>query len=71
MVSVDDDASLQNMAKSTKLVLYTVGPYGVLGKPTLKSCIEYDTHYVDITGKLNWVLATERKYSPITSILCA
>mmetsp|Transcript_35398 Transcript_35398/g.39153 ORF Transcript_35398/g.39153 Transcript_35398/m.39153 type:complete len:428 (-) Transcript_35398:5-1288(-) len=71
VASADDDASLQNMAKSTKLVLSTVGPYGVLGEPTLKACMECDTHYVDITGELDWVSAMERKYKNTTSILCS
>ena len=62
------------MAKATKLVVTAVGPYTTLGEGIVKACIDCHTHYVDITGEVDWVLSMREKYSPVEKnlpILCS
>ncbi|EPZ36846.1 hypothetical protein ROZALSC1DRAFT_29965 [Rozella allomycis CSF55] len=51
IADVSDSASLNSMAKSTKVVINLTGPYRTLGEPVIKACIENFTDYVDITGE--------------------
>lgn len=52
---VDDPASLQQLAASTRVVISTVGPYIVHGEPLLAACAEAGTDYVDLTGEPEFV----------------
>jgi short subunit dehydrogenase-like uncharacterized protein len=38
--SIDDPASLAAIARSTQVVLTTVGPYARYGEPVVKACVE-------------------------------
>lgn len=51
----DDDASLERMAASCRVVLTTVGPYALHGEPLVAACIRAGTDYVDITGEPEFV----------------
>jgi len=50
-----DAPSLLAMAKRTKVVLTTVGPYLKYGTPLVEACIEAKTDCVDLTGETPWV----------------
>lgn len=50
-----DKASLTAMAKRTKCVLTTVGPYQLYGTPVVEACIENGTDYVDLCGEVAWM----------------
>ena len=52
---VDDPASLERMAKLTRVVLTTVGPYAEHGEPVVVACIRGGADYVDITGEPEFV----------------
>jgi short subunit dehydrogenase-like uncharacterized protein len=52
---VDDDASLSALARSTKVVITTVGPYIKYGEPLVKACAAAGTAYVDLTGEPEFV----------------
>jgi len=58
--SIDD---MSNMAKSTRLVISAVGPYTTLGESIYSACAMNGTHYVDITGEVDWVYSMREKYS--------
>ena len=46
---------LRNIAKTTKVLLTTAGPYAKYGSLLMKACVFENTHYVDITGENHWV----------------
>jgi short subunit dehydrogenase-like uncharacterized protein len=50
-----DEASLNKMTQSTKVVITTAGPFSKYGTPLVKSCVLNGTHYCDITGETDWV----------------
>jgi short subunit dehydrogenase-like uncharacterized protein len=49
--SASDPASLEQMARRTRVVLTTVGPYAEHGEPLVAACVSAGTDYVDITGE--------------------
>ncbi|PRP78340.1 hypothetical protein PROFUN_11380 [Planoprotostelium fungivorum] len=50
-----DKASLDAMAKRTRVVVSTVGPFAKYGSLLVQSCVDNKTDYIDITGEPNWV----------------
>lgn len=59
---VTDAAGMAALARSTKVVLSTAGPFSVIGEPLIKACVEAGTDYVDITGEIPWVKTMQDKY---------
>lgn len=51
----DVEASLLEMAASTRILVTTVGPYAKFGRPVVAACIAEKTHYLDITGEPEFV----------------
>ena len=58
----DDPASLAAIAKRTKSVCTTVGPYQLYGEGLVAACVEAGTDYVDLSGEPAWMYDTIRKY---------
>ena len=54
--------SLLTMAKDTRVVLTTVGPYAEYGEPLVRACVEAGTDYCDITGEPSFVSKMRAKY---------
>ncbi len=52
---VDDQPSLNAMAKRTRVVLDMVGPYTLHGEPVIEACIAAGSHYMDLTGEIPFV----------------
>lgn len=50
------------MAKKTKLIIATVGPYAIYGEHVFKACAENGTHYLDVTGEVPYVAEMIKKY---------
>ena len=50
-----DRASLDALARRTKVVISTVGPYIQYGEPLVAACAEAGTDYVDLTGEPEFV----------------
>ncbi len=46
-----DEESLAAMAKSTRVLVTTVGPYAKYGLPVVLACAEAGTDYADLTGE--------------------
>ncbi|MEQ1781402.1 MAG: saccharopine dehydrogenase NADP-binding domain-containing protein, partial [Hyphomonadaceae bacterium] len=57
-----DPASLLAMAKATKAIITTVGPYQLYGEPMVAACVEAGTDYVDLCGEPAWMAAMIAKY---------
>ncbi|WP_424014984.1 saccharopine dehydrogenase family protein [Halorubrum xinjiangense] len=53
-----DPESLRAIARETRVVCTTVGPYTRLGTPLVEACVEVGTDYCDLTGEVNWVRET-------------
>lgn len=58
-----DAASLEALAKRTKVILTTVGPYQLYGEPLVAACAKTGTDYVDLCGEPNWMAEMIAKYS--------
>ena len=59
---VDDQASLDGMAKLSKVVITTVGPYVFYGEGVVRACADNGTHYCDLTGEPEFVCNTMTRY---------
>ncbi|GAB5031466.1 saccharopine dehydrogenase [Nannochloropsis oceanica] len=51
----NDSASLEAIAKNTKVVVTTVGPYMKYGSKLVAACAAKGTHYADLTGEVPWI----------------
>ncbi|GAB7360296.1 hypothetical protein MBLNU230_g8054t1 [Neophaeotheca triangularis] len=60
-----DKAELLALAKKTKVLLTTIGPYHLHGTPVLAACAETGTHYVDVTGEVPWHYEMVQKYDAV------
>jgi short subunit dehydrogenase-like uncharacterized protein len=52
---VREPASIDAIARQTRVVCTTVGPYAEHGGPLVAACAEHGTDYCDLTGELQWV----------------
>jgi short subunit dehydrogenase-like uncharacterized protein len=50
-----DRASLDEVARRTKVVCTTVGPYSKYGSDLVGACATAGTHYCDLTGEVHWM----------------
>jgi len=50
-----DSDSMDAMARSTKVVCTTVGPYQLYGEPLVAACAKAGTAYVDLCGEPAWM----------------
>lgn len=57
-----NNADLSALAKKTKVLISTVGPYALYGEPAFKACAENGTHYLDVTGEVAYVADMIKKY---------
>ena len=62
VADIQDEASIDNLARKSKCILTLVGPYSKWGEPVVKACVEYGTHYVDISGETFWMAEMREKY---------
>lgn len=53
--NADDAASLQSIAKRTKVICTTVGPYQNYGSGMVAACVDAGTDYVDLSGEPAWM----------------
>ncbi|MDT0275414.1 saccharopine dehydrogenase family protein [Blastococcus goldschmidtiae] len=50
-----DPASMAELARGTRVVVTTVGPYARYGMPLVEACAAAGTHYADLTGEVLFV----------------
>ena len=50
-----DQAAMDALAKRTRVVCTTVGPYALHGTPLVTACARAGTHYCDLTGEVQWM----------------
>lgn len=56
---------LASIAKNTKVILNTIGPYHLYSTPIVAAAAENGTHYLDVTGETPWVKEIIDKYQAI------
>jgi short subunit dehydrogenase-like uncharacterized protein len=52
-----DVFALEAMARRTRVVITTAGPYQLYGSDLVAACARTGTDYVDLTGESNWIAA--------------
>jgi short subunit dehydrogenase-like uncharacterized protein len=52
---VNDQKSLDIMTQSSKVLLNAAGPFSIYGPAVVKSCVENQCHYLDITGEPEFI----------------
>lgn len=52
-----DPAACAEVARRTRVVCTTVGPYSKYGSALVGACAEAGTHYCDLTGEVHWMRA--------------
>lgn len=55
VADADDVESLKKLAARTRVIVSTVGPYAVLGMPLVRAAAEAGTHYLDLTGEVQFI----------------
>lgn len=60
-----DPGDLNTLAKRTRVLINTVGPYHLYSSPVVEACAKNGTHYLDVTGESPWVLEMIEKYHEI------
>jgi len=60
VVDAMDRAACDALAKRTRVVCTTVGPYTTYGTALVAACAAAGTHYCDLTGEPNFMLTTIR-----------
>ncbi len=62
VAAADDDAALDVLARGTRVVLSTAGPFDLMGSKLVAACVRHGTHYVDITGETPWVASLIKRH---------
>jgi short subunit dehydrogenase-like uncharacterized protein len=55
VADVGDRSSLDAVARMTRVLTSTVGPYALHGEPVVAACAAAGTHYLDLTGEPEFV----------------
>ncbi len=55
IVDAMDPAACAAVARRTKVVCTTVGPYSKYGSALVGACADAGTHYCDLTGEVHWM----------------
>lgn len=50
-----DRQSLEEIARSARVILTTVGPYAKYGAELVAACVDNGTHYCDLCGEVQWM----------------
>ncbi|KAK4692370.1 hypothetical protein P7C71_g4819, partial [Lecanoromycetidae sp. Uapishka_2] len=53
---------LEKLARKTRVLINTIGPYYLYSTPVVETCANNGTHYLDVTGEAPWVLEMIKKY---------
>jgi short subunit dehydrogenase-like uncharacterized protein len=67
VADVQDPASLQRLAQSTRVVATTVGPYLRYGLPLVQACAEAGTDCADLTGEVLFVRQSIDRFHEIAA----
>ncbi|CAL1711640.1 unnamed protein product [Somion occarium] len=54
-VDVTNNDQLEQVVKSAKVVINTIGPFSKWGTPVIRICALNGIHYVDLSGEIDWI----------------
>jgi short subunit dehydrogenase-like uncharacterized protein len=55
LADAQDDNALDSLARQTRVIASTAGPFGLYGTKLVDACVRNRTHYCDITGETPWI----------------
>jgi short subunit dehydrogenase-like uncharacterized protein len=55
VADAQDDGALDSLARQSRVVASTAGPFGLYGTKLVAACVRNRTHYCDITGETPWI----------------
>ena len=55
VADAQDDDALHSLARQSRVVASTAGPFGLYGTKLVDACVRNRTHYCDITGETPWI----------------
>jgi short subunit dehydrogenase-like uncharacterized protein len=55
VADADDQRGMDELARRTRVVCSTVGPYALYGAKLVAACAHQGTHYCDLTGEVPWM----------------
>jgi short subunit dehydrogenase-like uncharacterized protein len=58
-------STMPALVEQTRVVASTAGPYTLYGSPVVEFCAKFGTHYVDITGEVDWVKAMAHQWNSV------
>ncbi|RZC41854.1 Saccharop dh domain containing protein [Asbolus verrucosus] len=62
IANVEDEESLNAMARKARIIINCCGPYRFYGEPVIKACVEEGTHHVDVSGEPQYMEKMQLKY---------
>lgn len=62
VVDTSNPSTMPGLVAETRAVATTAGPYSLYGSSVVEFCAKFGTHYVDITGELEWVKQMALRY---------
>ena len=62
-VDTSDAKRVREVAKRTRLIVSTAGPYALYGESVIAACAQLGTHYTDITGEVDFVARMSERYA--------
>ncbi|MGQ0508939.1 MAG: saccharopine dehydrogenase family protein [Myxococcaceae bacterium] len=63
----EDRASLEKLAKTSRVVCSTVGPFARYGVPLVEACARSGAHYADITGEVQFIRASIDQFNDVAA----
>lgn len=62
IADIENEDAIEKLARVTRCLISTVGPFLRYGQPVLEACSLNGTHYVDSTPETPWVREMIHKY---------
>jgi len=62
IADTSDQASLESMARSARVVLNCVGPYRFFGQQVVSACVKEGAHHLDISGEPQYLEKMQLQY---------
>lgn len=59
-----NNEAMQSLARDTKVVLTTVGPYAKYGSALVEACVAHGTHYCDLAGEVQFMRKMIDRFQP-------
>jgi len=57
--------TIDKVAAISKVIISTAGPFSLYGEQVIASCVEHGTHYLDITGEVDFIRSMMDKYGEL------